>query len=460
MGQPETPPLPEQHAKDESLEKRTVHAVESGFRYTARAIGRWAKEHTWEIFWAVVFAFVVAWFLDPPKPDPFIIYIVADPRTEPETLQAFQKLEDTSRVEPRVMLGDVPVQVKLEKLDDPTEKAAIAKAEDLVKRPDTLMVIGHMPSPFIEASLSRYFLASPPVPFLATTASDEELLARCENCRTAGFTPLLQLSPTNKEQGLAAIRYATERDKRTFLIVTEKEDSYAQDLVQAYHAAIDEFNKQHPSSKSSIVGRYTLAQLQLANIKEEVQADNPDCVLYAGELEVARPLLRAFQNSPSMVILSDSTLESRLSDNALRDFTPVRFTYQTDASDYNSHSNVYGLDAYWIARQLIGDLNRTRGDFLYWLTSHLHLHPVKRARMSLVHVMAANASSRTWYRGAPDGDDPGTPYIFDGSRRVDAIFHVWQMKQGSAVPGSEMMDVDQWHVPKRTGPAAAETGQK
>ena len=91
------------------------------------------------------------------------------------------------------------------------------------------------------------------------------------------------------------------------------------------------------------------------------------------------------------MVLSDSTLESRLSDNALKDFAPVRFTYQTDAVHYNNYTDVYGLDAFAIAGQLIGDLDRRGGDLRYALKSALHLHSVNDARRSLVQVMEDNA---------------------------------------------------------------------
>jgi len=414
----------------------------------------WASDHRSEIFWAAVFAVLVAWFLAPPKPQPYTIYVVADPRTEPETMATFQRIEQNSQAD-ALSVGDVPVQVRVEKLDEATTAAAIEKAKELAKRKDTLLVIGHLPSPLIEDSLSIYFQENPPVPFLATTASDEDLLVKCRQSGTScfqdgWFAPLLQLSPTNKEQGRAAIRFATQHQKRRFLIVSENDfgaDPYSKDLIQAYHDAIDEFNGEHKKDGdlAGIVGKYKLDRLPG---KEVLKKSQLDCVLYAGELEAAHGLLHAFPDPQPLVVLSDSTLESRLSDNALKDFTRVRFTYQTDAADYNDHTNVYGLDAHWIAKQLIGDLNKRGGDFRFWLKSLLHFHAVKDARRSLVHVMQENSISRTWYRGAPYQAEPGTTYVFNQHRRVDAIFHVWQLKQSAVKPGSQMVDIDNWHPPR------------
>ena len=440
--------------KGANFEERGVQAIRGGFYHTLVAIKRWASEHKSEIFWAAIFAILVAWIFDPPKPQPFTIYILADPRTEPETMAVFESLERNAQADP-LTLGDVPVQVKLEKLDAGTTDAAIAKASELANRPDTLMVIGHLPSPLIEASLPTYFQAIPPIPFLSTTASDEDLLINCEHlgtkCMRDGlFAPLLQLSPTNQDQGRAAIRFATQHGKRRFMIVSENDftlDTYTKDLIQAYHDAIAEFNVDHKQDGdlAEIVGKYRLSGLP---DKAELRKSDPDCVLYAGELEVAHGLLHSFSDPQPLVILSDSSLESRLSDNALRDFILVRFTYQTDAEDYNDHTNIYGLDAYSIAKQLIADLNTRGGDLRYRLKTLLHFHYVNDARRSLVRVMKDNSIARTWYRGTPDQGEPGTPYLFDHHRRVAAIFHVWQLKDHAAKPGSQMVDVDNWHPPR------------
>jgi hypothetical protein len=423
-----------------------------------RSVARWAQDHKSEVIWAAIFAVIVAWILSPPQPRPYTIYVVADSRTESSAMAALESLERNSPSD-ALNLGDVPVQVKIEKLDSPEPSAAKAKADELINRPDTLLVIGHLPSSLVEQSLVSYFQSSPPVPLLSTTASAEDLLVTCRQhgnaCFQDGwFAPLLQLSPTNKEQGLAAIRFAAQKKKKKFLIVTERDadqDDYTKDLIQAYHKAIDEQNKQLDSQHAlKIVGNFTLHHLP---DKAFLRKSQFDCVLYAGELEAAHGLLNIFPSPQPMVILSDSTLESRLSDNALNEFTPARFTYQTDASDYNNHTNVYGKDAYWIARQLIGDLNKRGGDWRYWTKSLLHFHTVNDARRNLVRIMQENSISRTWYRGypyqEPGGGEVGATYVFDKGKRVDGMFHVWQLNTNADKPGSEMEDIDNWHPPKQ-----------
>jgi len=443
----------------EDLKTRAVEAVEGGARRSLRVMKRWAIEHKGEIFWAAVFAVVVAWLIDPPKPHPYTIYVVAHPRTEQKTMAVFENIENLSQTD-GLSVGDVPVQVRVERIDEPTTEAAIGKANDLAKRADTLLVILHLPSQLVEDSLPSYFQSDPPVPVLTTTASDEDLLVKCHQSGVKCFddlalAPLLQLSPTNKEQGRAAIRFAAQHKLRRFLIVSDKEpgnETYANDLSQAYHDAIDEFNEGAPAGdRAAIVGNYRLDQVVNQAGPKKL---NPDCVLYAGELEQAHGLLQIFPGPEPMVILSDSTLDSQLSDNSLKDFTPVRFTFQTDASDYNNHTNVYGKDAYYIARQLIGDLNQRGGDLRYWLKSVLHLHSAKDARRNLVRTMQENSMSRTWYQGAADPQgESDSIYVFRRHKRLKAIFHVWQLRRSGAMPGvmpgSPMEDIDNWHPPKK-----------
>lgn len=449
------------NATESAASKGTLSQPPHAFlRRSLIKTARWAKHHKSEVIGAAVFAVIVAWVLSPPQPHPYAIYLVADSHTEPDTMATFERLEQNSSSD-ALNIGDVPVRVKVEKLDNENPSTAQAKANDLVNRPDTLLVIGHLPSPLTEQSLVSYFRASPPVPVLSTTASAEDLLVTCRQYQNAcfqdgWFAPLLQLSPTNKEQGLAAIRFAAQKREKRFLIITEHDvdrDDYTKDLIEAYYKAIEEQNKQSDQSHAlTIVGKYRLQHLP---DKATLRKSQTDCVLYAGELDAAHGLLNSLPIPLPMVILSDSTLQSRLSDNALNDFTPARFTFQTDASDYNNHTNVYGYDAYWIARQLIGDLNKRGGDWRYWLKSLVHFHSVKDARRNLVRIMEENSVSRTWYRGYPSQEpgsrEPGMTYVFDNGKRVDGMFHVWQLNTNADKPGSEMEDIDNWHPPKHPG---------
>jgi hypothetical protein len=448
--QMENTPIPSQtnNAKSPTIWKRCMTGAFA-----------WAKHHKGEVLWAATFALVIAWLISPPSPRPYSIYIVADAHTDKETMSVFEQLKQNSSSD-ALSIGDVPVQVKVEKLGDREPLTAIAKAKELIKLPDTLLVIEHMRSTLIEESLPTYFQANPPVPVLSTTASGEDLLFKCreagDSClRDGWFAPLLQLSPTNQEQGLAAIRFAAQNHKRRFLIITEfapEKDEYTKRLISSYEDAIQAQNSQNGGGNGALM---IVDKIKLSHLPDKAKLNKlaPDCVLYAGELGTARGLLNLISDPRIMLILSDSALETRETDSALAEFKPARFTYQTDASDYNYHTNIYGRDAYWIARQLIGDVNTRGGDWWYSIKSALHFHSVKDARRNLVRIIKENSSRRTWYSGFPPeaggGTGLGATYVFSHERRVDGMFHVWQLSKNPELGGREMEDIDNWHPPKQ-----------
>jgi len=143
------------------------------------------------------------------------------------------------------------------------------------------------------------------------------------------------------------------------------------------------------------------------------------------------------------VILSDSVVETRGSNARLAALTSVRFTYPTDATDYNRHVSAYGKDAVSISKQLMGDLNKRGGDVWFKLRSFIHIETIQGARRNLVRVMMENAETRTWY-----ACESSTACVFDQHRRVSGMFHVWQVNERGEA--HEMLDVDGWHPPRVT----------
>ena len=452
-------------------------------------IRRWASGHTSEIAWALLFAVLVgyalAFYFEEPKA--YKIYVVADPDTDAETLSTnFLSEEHKGRV---AQIGRVPVQVQLELLADQDKETAKRKAEELVKRSDTLLVIEHGRSEHVAHSLQTYLGARPQVPVIATVATDDELLAECnKSCvdqgwfeplrtNTEPFIPLLQLSPTNEVQGRSAVQFAVQRHKRRrFLIVTSNnpvDKSYTDNMTKAYSDAISE-------AHAELVG---VRKMDALPSEEDLKTLQADCVLYAGGLGEAQALFDRLSsmtlNGAAMVVmLSDSVIESRGTDSDLAAFgatplvapdkqslspkgivmnvakredllhgseskIPVNFTYQTDADDYNSHSSAYAKDAFSVAYQLIADLNERGGDLRFDIKALLHLYNVDDFRRNLVDTMKQNSTSRTAYENTTSG----RPYVFLGHKQYGGIFHVWRLTP-SLQPGSQMEDIDNWHPPR------------
>lgn len=190
--------------------------------------GMWVQHHSMEIILAFAFGLPLAYFAGVyfEHPDPFVVYVVADSDTNDKTLRIFRDKSKGTLAR----IGDVDVTVQLVHLQDNSEETIQRVAEDLTSRSDTLMVIGSGRSQLTEESLPVYFKAKPRIPYLATTASDSDLLKNCDdNCyewsvlrsvlHKVQFAPLLQLSPTNRIQASSAVEFAIENTKYRFLIV-------------------------------------------------------------------------------------------------------------------------------------------------------------------------------------------------------------------------------------------------
>jgi ABC-type branched-subunit amino acid transport system substrate-binding protein len=454
---PDTPNVVEQS----SQAKRLEHAGGGRVTKVLEAAKRWMKRIAIrDLIVTVVLALLAAYIVAPlfESAKPYMVYVVADHDTDHYTLtNTFQRKDGTLLGS----LADVNVQVKLEVLDNDEEGTAEQKANELRGRPDTLMVIEHGRSAHVEGSAPIYFGVRPQIPVITTTASDDSLLGRCkDDCYNVSlsarvteadktqFVPLLQLSPTNRVEGHSAVQFAIQKKKKNFLVMYGSDPqnrSYANSMVAAYSAAIAEF-------KGQLVGTRKMDALLTAS---DLNSLKPDCILYAGGLGEARTLFNRLlamhlKGQDLMVILSDSVVESRGRDSNLTVFnspsTPgavtnplqVQFTHQTDAADYNSHTNSYAEDAFVVAHQLIDDLDKQGGDLRYRVKSWFHLHNVKDARRNLVRALEQNATIRTWYPGGG-----GMPYVFEGHKRYGGMFHVWKLQ-----PNAEMEDIDNWHPPR------------
>jgi hypothetical protein len=319
------------------------------------------------------------------------------------------------------------------------------------------------------------------------------------------FAPLLQLSPANEVQGRSAVQFAAKWNERHFMVVLgsdPNDQSYTDDMAKAYSSAIREahavlagvFRMNAPPTESDLkTWKPHLTVLYAGSVGEAQTLCSRLSALKPPEMEIA-------------LILSDSVIQSRGTDADLAAFSPmapggtvlpssdpdfrslpsgrapairqgqsvlqgpaiqaakreplstnhppeaspdeghplpVYFTYQTDANDYNFHTNAYVDDAFSLALQLIRDLKERGGDIGLRARSLLHMENAKDARRNLLGIMRQNSNSRTWYKSASGR----MPYIFDGHKQYAGIFHVWQVRP-SPQPGSQMDDVDNWHPPR------------
>jgi ABC-type branched-subunit amino acid transport system substrate-binding protein len=461
-----------------STEVRHFKRLIRWIRRVGRREARDIRRHKVEIVWALLFAVPAAWLaarlIDPPEHPPYKIHVVEAADTSDETRLLFEALAQKWPHSVRSM-GDVPVQLQTTILSDSNEESARAKAEELVRAPDTLMVIGHLPSRLTEASLPVYMKARPQIPYISTAASDDDLLAQCKPGEVAvnGFVPLIQPSPRNEDQGRSAVNYAVQKRKKRFLLVKDRDDDpYADSLFRAWRMAIT-----NNRGNAAEVGKFSLSS---PPTDQQLQVWEPDCVLYAGDAHGAHTLINILANSesitrqlagqeePLLAILADSVVESRRQDRVLnglaevwpahpvntgppRPVAKLLFTYATDAHDNNHHDDEYAKDAVMIADQLIADLSERGGDLRYRLRSILHYENAEDGRRNLVRIMSENAHMRSWYPCTSGqcvfSKFEGTEGMFHATRR-NGMFHVWEIRPGASVEQASMEDVDGWHPPR------------
>jgi hypothetical protein len=467
-------------------------------------------EILWAFVFAVLAGYVFALYSEEPKP--YKIYVVADSDTDSETLKMLQTEDQKSEftriggVKVQVQLEILPhvdqnsrtaakIAQKLVEASDTLlviEHGRSQNIEDSVRayfgaRPqiplittvatddDLLTLCRKNPSQTSTMETNQGDSCFDGYWFDALTQNNE------------AFAPLLQISPTNLVQGSSAVQFAVQRgNKHRFLIVLgndPNDQSYTDNMKNAYSAAIHD-------AHAELVGVLRMNELP----SSDFESLRPDCVLYAGGSGEAQTLFNHLlavkrRGAEFSLMLSDSVIQSRGTDADLAEFIPVipgravppaanvagghgpivlagkldrvpaehppkfssvaqysipvNFTYQTDASDYNSHNNPYVDDAFSVALQLINDLNKRGSDIRLRVKSLLHVQNARDVRRNLLRVMKENSSSRIWYKSAS-----GTPYVFDGPKQYHGIFHVWQLRQPSSLPGAEMDDVDYWHMPR------------
>lgn len=406
---------------------------------------------------AMVFGYPIALYIAPPVPAPFKIYVVAE--ADDHTIKQFE----ASKAAKAMRVGNVPVELKVESFAeaDDTEQNGRDIAERVLASNDALMVVGHFASQATEAALPIYLGARPQIPFIATVQTDDDLLKKCNerearaDCTDGDkLVPLLQLSPTNAEQAKWAVQFATGRGKKRFLIATDtdpRNQVYVQSLAKAYRDEVNRLSEIHPDHHLTVVNGISL-DFSAGGLREQ----NPDCVLYAGGIDAAGGLLRNLKGSglAAMVVLSDSAVSRTgfISDEEMSGFTPVNFTHQIDASDYNERKDVYGMDGIAIAARLINDLN-TRGlSWRFRIKSMFGMETAEDVRRDLLRVIQDNGKYRSSYLGAPETASALGPtvYAFNGTQRLGGIFHVWERSKPPSMSTSQLTDVDGWHPPRES----------
>jgi hypothetical protein len=406
----------------------------------ALRLRKWASEHKWEIFWGLLFAWFMARFVFPPDHKPYLIRVIEYSGIDEATAEKFKDLgREWNDNPPR--LGDVPVRLELITAND---GALAQKAESLARDEDTLLVIGHLPTGLTKKALLTFMLASPPIPYIATTASADNL---CEECDHSKFLPWLQPSPSNTKEAESMLLFAKQHDKDDCLVVIDQSseaEGYSDELA-------DDIGKLAKSQHVRIVNTYKLGKGPLPS-EGDLEKLNPNCVLYAGNADIALTAWHWLSPRIQWLVVSDGVIETNeVGEVAALPTDTVFFAYATNAAD--ASKSVYASDAVGIARTLIEDLNRRGGEVSYRLRALIHFERVQSARHNLYLVMRENSENRAWYTCSSSWDHV---CIFEGNHRENGLFHVWQQGKPNSAEGElSMKDIDGWHPPERPDGATA-----
>lgn len=441
--------------------------IRDSFLVPALRLKLWAAKHTGEIFWAAIFAVIVAvvigWLTLPAEPRT-IYFVVARHTNNTDNHDNNQRVFQAIKSEFEMLrphVGDAPVEVAFDELPNKsngsdTQELAVRQAQRLSSDSSTLLVIGQLNSQATEAVLPLYFGFTPQVPFIATVATDDKLLPQCAQRPALGnkdtpkgeckdFVPLLQLPPTNESEGAAAVLFALQNGKSHFVIITDTESpnqAYVTNLKSEFEDAVQEYRNVDETGEITIENEYETAKLPA----DGVAPHNVDCILYAGSLDKAKPLFNQLGDTRAMIILSDSAMRPKVFGNDLKG-VPAYFMSWNAAQDRGTGADAYAWDAFWIAKQLIDDLD-ARGSWWFQMKASLHLGRATDIRKELVRIMKENSEQRIWYSGRQYGIEEPTLYAFKEHKRVEAPYHVWQSKtsKNSSAPVA-MCDVDGWHRP-------------
>jgi hypothetical protein len=384
-----------------------------------------ATVKTSDLLLAFTFALLFVWPSTDMMPtinavDSYKVYILTSAWASDEDREKLYNIRNTK--DPISTIGDVTIHLRVEVAED--SFASERMAQDLVHRPDTLLVIGHLPSNSIESVAPIYFGARPQVPFVATIATDDDLLVRCGYfCSEGGYVPLLQMAPANVDQAQWAVHYAMKHAARRFLVVAGSDptlSTYTKDLVQGYSEAVN------ANARAGIV---IVGVTTAERVSEKVIALRPDCVLYAGSAgeaeSVYHEVTARVPGERVLLILPDSVLGSMPSKPFIKELTStrsrvdVRFMSLVSARDLNMHVNSGLVDAVTIVQLLVNDLNSSGGDFQSRVDSFLGIMSANDARRNLVHVMEQNELRRASYPV-----ESGQVYIFQRNHRFGGHYHV------------------------------------
>jgi branched-chain amino acid transport system substrate-binding protein len=334
--------------------------------------------------------------------------------------------------------SSIPVQTEIRNdFGDPEKAQTIA--QELVRRPDVLMVVGHVYSTPTQRALPIYMQADPPIPVILTTETNPGLLPPPAPTDDR-VPPVFRLFPTDDNQAKVAADFiATQKAKSVWVVEDTSNPTYSQYLARTFLNAVYD---DQPSLK------VVLWSTNLNLPPYAVDKLGIDWVFFAGDWRNGLVLIRQLQAMPgtknARVLLSDASVDKLLLKYGGADVEGVYLLHPLSADMFNNGEYaVVGKWAYGMASALIDEAHEQFDDLAargapwgYRLRKVLGLRRVSDARRAISGVMTTKVNKGSPIT-LPDLPDTAITMGRDGSGAVirkDASFHVWRIDHNKFVP--------------------------
>ncbi len=318
------------------------------------------------------------------------------------------------------------VPVDIEKVDDLGDPASAQQvAADIARRPDTLMVVGHVYSTQTREALPSYLRqVRPTIPVLLTTETNPSLIPP----RTAlsSYDPVFRLSPDDAKQAEVAAQFAVSRHAVSFWVVEDTANPVYSSFLA--HQFVQQIHRD-PMKKVLLIS----TNLNMPSI-EVLRSLRIEWVFFAGEWQNALILVRQLRAMSAEykikgILLSDGSVDRRLLELGGDDVEGVYLTHPMSVTQYDKEGySIYGADGFAVVSQLLEETNRRfpqlaarRGGIPYRIRRLLRMRRISDARNALVAEMRMSVQNNHKFL-LSDGSD--CQFNVEGIRN-DATFHVW-----------------------------------
>jgi len=362
-------------------------------------------------------------------PKNYFVYVVGD-ESDKSTLEL---IKAAAAGDFKSKQGNITIKIDTRNdLGDPEKAQSIA--QELVRRSDVLMVVGHGSSTSSKRALPVYLQADPAIPVILTTETNPALVSPPAPTDDR-VPPVFRLFPTDDNQAKVAADFiAKQKPKSIWIVEDTSNPTYSQYLARTFQYAV--YDSQ-PSVK------VVLWSNNLNLPPYAVDKLGIDWVFFAGDWRNALVLIRQLQamqgTKTAKVLLSDASADKLLLKYGGADVEGVYLLHPLSADAFNlkGYAGV-GMEAYEVADTLISSAHQDFDKLAteaapigYRLRKWLGLRRVSDERRALARFMETAVNNELPLTGSQ------IKMRRDDSRSVirkDASFHVWRIAHNNFVP--------------------------